>query len=81
MRSSVKKPRRPTAHQSSWLRRIAVSPLMVTKTEGILDSYSLQNGDPVPTYTAKTLIDNGWVIGERDGMFDIPQTYTVLKPS
>jgi hypothetical protein len=71
----------PTKSQTIWLRRIALSPLMVTRTPEFNDRYSLANGLTVPERTAKILIDRGWVVAERDGMWsDAPQTYRVRTP-
>lgn len=76
-----RKQRRPTIHQTSWLRRIAQYGLMVTRTPGEKDRYSLTNGDQIPHNTAKCLILNGWVKPQRDGLFgDETQTYRVLTP-
>jgi hypothetical protein len=74
------KPKRPTEYQTQWLRRIAASPMMVTRGPGEPVRYSLQNGATIPLLTAKTLIRNGWVKAERDGLFDEPQTYRALTP-
>jgi hypothetical protein len=68
----------PTLMQAQWLRRIAQSPLMVTHTPGEETRYSLQNGTTVPRPTAETLIRKGWLKAERDGLFDLPQSYRVL---
>jgi hypothetical protein len=74
------KPKRPTEHQTVWLRRIAASPMMITREPGESVRYSLQNGATIPAPTAETLIRNGWVKAERDGLFDEPQTYRALTP-
>jgi hypothetical protein len=74
------KPKRPTEHQTAWLRRIASFPMMVTRVSGEPIRYSLQNGATVPRLTAEILIRNGWVKAERDGLFDEPQTYRALTP-
>jgi hypothetical protein len=72
------KPKRPTDTQAAWLRRIARSPMMATRVPGEPTRYGLQNGNDVPAQTAEALIRNGWVKGERDGLFDEPQTYRAL---
>jgi hypothetical protein len=74
------KSKRPTEYQTIWLRRIASFPMMVTRVPGEPTRYSLQNGHTIPSPTAETLIRNGWVKGERDGLFDEPQTYRALTP-
>jgi hypothetical protein len=79
MKKSTKRTR-PTGYQTLWLRRIASSPMMVTREPGEPTRYSLQNGHTIPSPTAETLIKNGWVKGERDGLFDEPQTYRALTP-
>lgn len=80
----MKRPKRPTYTQAAWLRRIALSPLMVTRTPEAGASYSLTNGAVVPEPTAKVLIRNGWVASECDGLFPDPaeaQTYRVRTPT
>lgn len=74
------KVKRPTIYQSQWLNRIAHSAMMVTGVPGEEARYGLHNGSTIPTPTAKTLIENGWVKAERDGLFDEPQTYRALTP-
>ena len=72
------KPRPPTAFESTWLRRIAASALMVTYVPGHDESYSLLDGTGVPLGLARRLIARGWLRGSRDGIFDQPQTYRAL---
>jgi hypothetical protein len=70
----------PTSSQANWLRRIAFSPMMITRTPGENDRYSLSNGAVINERTAKILIRNGWVVAQRDGLpwlGDLPQTYRV----
>ena len=74
------KAKRPTIGQSKWLAMIARSAMMVTKISGAADRYGLQSGEAIPSDTAETLIRNGWVKAERDGLFDEPQTYRALTP-
>jgi hypothetical protein len=74
------KPKRPSLIQASWLRRIASDPMMKTYVGNRVAVFSLQNGEEVPPHIAQTLIKNGWVKGQRDGIFDDPQTYIALTP-
>lgn len=75
------KPRRPTEYQAQWLRRIAQSAMMVTRGPGEPIRYILQNGATIPASTAETLIRNGWLRAERDGLFADAQTYRTLTPN
>lgn len=78
MKTKVKK---PSLTQAAWLRRIAQSSMIKTYVEGDKHlHYSLATGEVVPPLTAKALIDNRWVRGQQDGMFDDPQTYIALTP-
>ena len=74
--------RGPTEGQTKWLRRIALSPMMVTQQEGEERRFSLQNGQTVPRNVAEALIMRGWVKGDRDSLFDLSlsQTFRALKP-
>lgn len=78
----IKRAPRPTEGQTKWLRRIALSPMMVTQQEGDERRFSLQNGQTVPRNVAEALIMRGWVRGDRDSLFDLTmsQTFRVLKP-
>ena len=69
---------KPTPAQANWLKRIASSPLMVTHSIDQGTRYSLQNGATVPAPTATTLIRNGWVRRDGDGLFGDTQTYRAL---
>jgi hypothetical protein len=72
----------PTSYQASWLRRMAVSPMMVTYVDGENERYGLFDGSTVPASTARILIRNGWVRPDREsGLFDRPQVYRVLTPT
>ncbi len=71
--------KRPTKRAAAWLKRIAISPLMITKTPEE-KYYSLQDGTPVPPAIAHYLINCGWLKAERDGLFEEPQTYRALTP-
>ena len=75
-----KRPRGPTEGQTIWLRRIALSPMMVTYREGEDPRFSLQNGETVPRNVAEALIMRGWVKGDKDSLFGLSQTFRVLKP-
>ena len=75
-----KRPRGPSEGQTKWLRRIALSPMMVTYTEGEDPRFSLQNGATVPRNVAEALIMRGWVKGDKDSLFGLSQTFRVLKP-
>jgi hypothetical protein len=71
---------RPNHYQAQWLRRIAQSPMMVTRVPGEPPRYSLQTGEIIPQRTAEILIRNGWLRAQRDGLFDDPQTYRAHTP-
>lgn len=77
------RPQRPTNEQAQTLRRLA-------NTGGLLilihtkrgDSYSDLEGSPVPLRIAKALIENGWVIEQKDSLFDLsPQSWRVRNPA
>ena len=72
----------PTEYQTLMLRRIAqTGRLMLTRTPEGGDRYSDGSGRPIPDRTAKVLIRKGWVIPERDSMFDEPpQSWLARKP-
>lgn len=72
--------RYPTIVQYNWLRRIALSPLTLTRQPGEPARYSLANGATVPETTVRVLIRNGWVRPQRDGLFDDCQTWVARKP-
>jgi hypothetical protein len=72
--------RKPSTTQAMWLRRIALSPMMKTYIGNKEPVFALATGEEIPPHMAKTLIKNGWVRGQKDGMFDDPQIYTALKP-
>ncbi len=77
----AKKAPKPTYLQAAWLRRIAQSSMMKTYNENREPFFVISTtGERIPTVIAVTLIHNGWVKGQRDGMFDDPQSYVVLKP-
>jgi hypothetical protein len=69
----------PTHYQAGILRRIAITGrLMLTHDADKLDRYSDGQGVAIPKRTAKLRIKNGWVIAERDSMFDLtPQSWRV----
>lgn len=71
---------RPNYREAAWLKRIAASPLMLTKVPGEDVHYSLQDGTPVPEATARRLIACGWLKAQRDGLWEEPQTYRALTP-
>lgn len=72
---------KPSTTQAMWLRRISLSPMIKTYIGNRVPVFSLANGEEIPPYVAMALIRNGWVRGERDGIFDDPQTYRVLTPA
>ena len=76
----VKKPAKPTLDQTKWLRRIAQSPMIKTYVGSQMPVFHLTTGEAIPVKVAMALIRNGWVKGQRDGMFDDPQSYVVLTP-
>jgi hypothetical protein len=71
------KSRLPTHYQSQILRRIAITGgLMLTHDADHNDRYSDRSGAIIPERTAKLIIRNGWVIPQRDSMFDLtPQSW------
>lgn len=71
---------RPNRREAGWIKRIASSPLMVTKSPEETVHYSLQDGSPVPPGIARRLITKGWLKAQRDGLFDEPQTYRARTP-
>jgi hypothetical protein len=78
----AKKPKLPTEHQTRVLRRIAASGcMMLTHKAGHNDRYTDAAGNEVAVYTARLMIRNGWLVPERDSMFDLaPQTWRVRTP-
>jgi hypothetical protein len=76
----TKRQTRPTEAQSRWLRRIAHQPMMITYIPGEEPRYHLADGLVVPAATANLLIRKGWVVGQRDGLFEQPQSYRVKTP-
>ena len=64
------------------LRRLAITGrLMLTHNADSKDRYTDGAGQTVDERTAKALIRNGWVIPERDSMFDLePQSWLVKTP-
>ena len=67
----------PTHHQAEVLRRIAITGrMMLTHQEGHEDRYHDGSGKTIDERTAKLLIRNGWLIAERDSMFELaPQSW------
>ncbi len=72
---------KPSHTQAMWLRRIAQSRMVKGYVGNKVPVFSLDTGEEIPPYVALALIRNGWVRGERDGMFDDPQTYRALVPA
>jgi hypothetical protein len=74
-----KKPRLPTYHQAQLLQRLAITgQLMLTHNEDKKDRYTDGAGGTIDERTAKIFIREGWVIAERDSMFDLtPQSWKV----
>lgn len=77
-----KRPPKPSIFQTGILAMIAHSPLMKTYTADRKVVWGLTNGREISDKCAETLIRNGWVVPQRDGldMFDETQTYTARKP-
>jgi hypothetical protein len=71
---------KPNTVEFSWLKRISYSLMMVTNRNGTKE-YGLQDGTPIPENVATTLIKRGWVVGQKDGLFDESQTYRALVPN
>ena len=77
-----KKPKRPTEAQTRILARIAAAGGALCMTRDPNGKrYHDQAGRTVPEPTAMALIHNGWVIAQRDSMYDLdPQTWLIQKP-
>jgi len=80
----AKQPAKPkvTIYQAQVLRQMAISRSALVKTfDGKLGrvTWGLANGREVTDACARALIRNGWVIPQRDGMYDEAQTF-VLRP-
>jgi hypothetical protein len=74
--------RLPTEEQTRVLRRIAQNggSMMLTRNADKGNRYTDLAGVTVAEPTAKVLIRNGWVIAQRDSMFDLdPQTWCVRR--
>jgi hypothetical protein len=76
------KRRLPTEFQSRVLRRIAqTGAMMLTHREGKEDIYTDAAGYTIDSRTALTLINRGWVIPEKESMFDLmPQSWRAKSP-
>jgi hypothetical protein len=71
-----------TIYQAAVLRQMAISGSALVKTfDGKYGkiTWGLANGREVTDACARALIRNGWVLAQRDGMYDETQTY-VLRP-
>jgi hypothetical protein len=54
---------------------------MLTHDAGKKDRYTDAAGVAVADLTARLMIKNGWLVPERDSMFDLaPQTWKVRTP-
>lgn len=75
------KPKKPTEAQARILRRIAQnggSLCLTLDPEG--RRYHDMAGMTVPEPTARVLIANGWVIANRDSMYDLdPQSWSIRQ--
>jgi hypothetical protein len=81
-RAAAKAARRPTELQAFWLRRIAQAGGMVVTYRDGSPHYTLVGGDAaIPTELERALIRCGWLRGERDGLYERPQTYRALTPT
>lgn len=78
----MRRPRKPTNEQSSYLAQIARFSLMKSFSADGKTQWQLTNGKTVPEPIARALIRNFWVIPQRDGLglFDETQTYIALVP-
>jgi hypothetical protein len=76
------KPKLPSEHQTRVLRRIAETGcMMLTHRKDGKNSYTDASGATIAEPTARLFIRNGWVIAERDSMFDLtPQTWKARSP-
>ena len=70
---------KPTIADMKLLTRIAHNPLLKTGA-GESAEYSLANGEAVNRAQAERVIMNGWVIGNRDGLFGMSQSYRCRRP-
>jgi hypothetical protein len=71
-----------TIYQAQVLRAMAITRSPLVKTfDGKYGkvTWGLANGREVTDACARALIRNGWVIAQRDGMYDVAQSY-VLRP-
>lgn len=78
------KPKKPTLEQASLLRQIAQSRLVKTYiSDNPLPLWQIDGGKEISHKTALTLIRNGWIKSQRDGLptFGDTQSYVVLNPS
>ncbi len=83
MAKKPNKQRLPTYHQAEIIRRIAITgSMMLTHEEGHEDRYHDASGRTIAAPTARLLIRNGWLIADRDSMFDLePQSWRAKTPS
>jgi hypothetical protein len=55
--------------------------MMLTHREDGKDSYTDASGATIAEPTARLFIRNGWVVAQRDSMFDLtPQTWIARTP-
>jgi hypothetical protein len=76
------RPKLPTEHQTKVLRRIAETGcMMLTHSKDGRDRYTDASGSTIAESVARALIRNGWVVGQRDPMFDLtPQSWRARTP-
>lgn len=77
------KPKKPTLFQARILAAIAHSPLMREFNSDRKIIYKLVNGREISEKCARALIENGWVVPQRDGLglYDDTQTWRARVPS
>lgn len=74
----IKRPK-PNLSDTKLLQQIAHQSLLKTRV-GKDWEYSLADGSPVHRRDAERLINNGWLRGNKDGLFGDSQTFSALKP-
>lgn len=75
--------KKPTLEQASLLRQIAQSCLVKTYiSSNPLPLWQIDGGKEISHKTALTLIGNGWIKSQQDGLpvLGDTQTYVALKP-
>jgi hypothetical protein len=64
----IRRPTRPSVHETEILRRIARGFLLCTQHSDAAPSFAYEDGTPVDAGLAKKLIKRGWLIGDSDAL-------------